>query len=55
MHFRVRPKFTCVDNIVPTVDDYWAYVHGELSVSKADGSILGLISCTKLVGTDDGK
>ena len=56
MHFRVRPKFTGVDNIVPTADDYWAYVHREISVSKADGSVLGLLSCTKLVvDTDDGK
>ncbi|WP_448211822.1 hypothetical protein [Colwellia sp. MEBiC06753] len=33
------------DNILPTPEDEWAYIHGEICVSSIDGSVLGLGSC----------
>jgi hypothetical protein len=34
-----------VDNILPGIDDEWAYVHGEVCVDSTNGAVLGLGSC----------
>lgn len=33
------------DNILPTANDEWAYVHGQICVDENDGSVLALESC----------
>lgn len=34
------------DNILPTADDEWAYVHGQICVDENDGTVLALASCS---------
>jgi hypothetical protein len=35
-----------VDNILPGIDDEWAYVHGEVCVDSTNGAVLALGSCS---------
>lgn len=43
------------DNILPTADDLWAYVHGEICVDETNGSVLALGSCSAANNPANGK
>jgi hypothetical protein len=34
------------DSILPTADEEWAYIHGQICTSSVDGSVLALSSCS---------
>lgn len=43
--FQSQAQTDGVDNILPSADDDWAYVHGKICVDSTNGAVLALSSC----------
>lgn len=46
---------TAQDNILPTAQDEWAYIHGKICVNELDGSVIALSSCSAAGNPANGK